>query len=492
MLITVAAHGQPGIRVNSMVVAPESEPPVSEPTGAVAGLIAQLSEAAPEQRQSLIQSLLAMGPDIAPQLRGALRKIPPAPTFPYVQPDAGWSNRFILVPELLAPHSQQFALETILSHFMEQQQAQPSRVTLHFHDAPLTNVLAVFARQIQTGIDVCSLEYTPLDWARTNRLTIDVDNASYWQVMQFLEAHAIRTLGYSWINRFSLIQDAGVGNSLKLSKGRDLSAISGPLRITPVTMELTHTRDLVAGTDATRVKITLQAQAEPKFIACGEDAMVQLDECLDDHGESLLPANAPKFRQIPRTRWQVPVEFNAPRAGRHIRTLKGRFSLAVTPGQHYLAFTTDLKAAGQEQEFDGVRLGIREMKPSWDGKWHELLAEASAPTGSPFALTFTNSSDVLNVSLFDAERYWILVQFKHGTRVDSNVDFYARLRDRAVTPAPQAAWELGEVRQETGRAVLPFRFYLANDVHPATLLWLTPPETRWFTVSFELHDLELP
>jgi hypothetical protein len=492
VLVAGAAHGQPGIRVNSMVVASVPVPEVSEPTEPVADLVAQLADATPDRQPSLMQSLLAMGPAIAPQLRGALRQIPPAPTFPYVQPDAGWSNRLILVPELRAPHSQQYALEMVLSHLTEQQQAQSSRVTLHFQAAPLTNVLAEFGRQIHTGIDACSLEYTTLDWVRTNRLTINVDNASYWQVMQLLEAHDIRPLAFSWIKRFSLIQGTEGGDGLKMSQGRDHSAINGPLRITPVAVELTHTHNLVAGTNTARVKLTLQAQAEPKFIACGEDAMVQLDECVDEHGESLLPADAPKFRQAPRARWQVPVEFNAPGAGRRIRTLKGWFSVALTPGQHYLAFTNVMHAAGQMQEFDGQRLTIREAKPSWDGKWNELLVEASAPAGSPFAATFTNSPDVLNLSLFDAERKWIPLQFKHGIWVDSNVDFYERLRDRAATPAPLAAREFGEVRHEAGRDVLPCRFYLAKDLRPDTLLWLTPPETRWFTVPFELQDLELP
>ena len=47
-----------------------------------------------------------------------------------------------------------------------------------------------------------------------------------------------------------------------------------------------------------------------------------------------------------------------------------------------------------------------------------------------------------------------------------------------MTP-PEAGRQFREVRHEAGRDVMSWNLYFSKRLRPATLLWLTPPETRW-------------
>ena len=62
---------------------------------------------------------------------------------------------------------------------------------------------------------------------------------------------------------------------------------------------------------------------------------------------------------------------------------------------------------------------------------------------------------------------------------------------KPVTP-PEAGRQFREVRHEAGRDVMSWKLYFSKRLKPATLLWLTPPETRWLAVPFEVHDLAMP
>ncbi len=56
----------------------------------------------------------------------------------------------------------------------------------------------------------------------------------------------------------------------------------------------------------------------------------------------------------------------------------------------------------------------------------------------------------------------------------------------------EAGRQFREVRHEAGRDKICWGVYFSKRITPETLVWLTPPETRWLTVPFELHDLRLP
>jgi hypothetical protein len=221
--------------------------------------------------------------------------------------------------------------------------------------------------------------------------------------------------------------------------------------------------------------------------------MVQLDECVDDRGQSLLLDDARKFPSKGEFRywnWTVPVEFKAPAPGRSVKTLKGRFNVALTMDQRYLVFTNFMQAAGRSLEFDGLRLTI--VKATWLDDWNEVRFEVSAPAGSPYGSLLTNSPGIVNVSVSGEAREAIRIYDKESWWVPERLNIYEELRGRATAPHPQAACEPREVRHDADRDVLPCTLYFAKGLKPATLIWLSPSETRWSSVSFELHDLALP
>ena len=482
---------QPGPQIVSMVISPQPEPAAMEPMGQVAALIGQLAD--DERQVAATQALLALGPAIESQLCGALQREPAAATFPFLQPQAAYSNRFILDPDLLGSHRTQYALEVLRSHLEEQRQLQTSRVTLHYRQAPLTNVLADFGRQIGAEVRAGSPNLGSLDWIRTNRVTVNFDSLNYWAALQQLERQANLSEVFENLNRPMLVQ-SGFGFEAPQSGGNRRSVVSGPLQITPVSVELARRLEYGRGSNSARVTLTLTAQAEPKFWNSGEHAMVQLDECRDDRGQSLLLDDAATFHSQGEGcywNWTVPVAFQAPATGRHIQTLKGHFDVGLRVEQRYLTVTNLMQAQGQSMEFDGLRLTIKTIRDGIDGyagTFTEMIIEGSAPTGSPFANQLTNPPDNFNVSVFDESRR-LIPCLPRMVREDIWSEF--RGESRPVSPTLGVS-SLGESRQENGREVATLWLFVSKRVKPATLIWLTPSETRWLTVPFEMHGLKLP
>ena len=489
------ALGQPGLGFEPMLDLPRPEPPAMEPTGQVAALISELADEA--RQPAATQALLAMKPAIEPQLRGALQHLKPAATFPFLEPQAGYSNIFILDPDLLSSHCTQYALEVVRSHMEERQQLQGSVVTLHYRDAPLTNVLADFGRQIDAEVQAGNLFHGSLlgsrDWIKTNRVTIDFDRLNYWQAIQKLKQQAKLSEFHENLNRLLLIPQ-GFGFDAPMATSNERPVVNGPLQITPVSVELARRLEYGSGSNSARVTLTLVARAEPKFWNSGEHAMVQLDECVDDRGQSLLLAGATNFLSLGEGcywSWKVPVEFRAPAPGRRNNTLKGHFNVALCMNQRYLTITNVMHAEGRSNEFDDIQLTVRAVRDGIDGfagNFTEMIVERSAPAGSPLANQFTNLADIWNVSVFDESRKDIPIL----PRMDRE-DIWGEFRGepRPVSPI-QAVRGPGESRHEPGREVITLWLNFSKQVTPATLIWLTPSETRWLPVPFELHEVALP
>ena len=492
LLIGLTAFGQPGLGLRTVLVSPRPEPAAMEPTGQVAELLNELRDESPERQPAAAQALLGLGPAFEPQLRGALQHEKPALTFPYVQPQAGYSNILILEPDLLSSHRVEYALEVALSHLQEQHQLEASVVTLHYRDAPLTNVLADFGRQIGAAVEVGSLYLAPLDWIQTNRVMINLDRASYWQAIEELDRAGGLSEIYENLNRLVLVQ-RGYGYEIPHVRGKEHPVVSGSLQITPVSVEVARALDYANGSNTARMTLTLRAQAEPKLWNSGQRAMVQLDECVDDRGQSLLPDDTGQFASQAEGcywQWTVPVGFTAPKPGRHVKALKGRFNVSLCVDQRYLTVTNLMHAQGQSREFDGLRFTIRKVEEKYD--WNEITFEQSAPAGSPYAKLFTNQADDWNVSIFDGSQHLIYVGRMRGAQMDASVDIWDEFRGYPSRPHPEAACQYGDTRLEAGREVISTVFYFSKHLTPSTMLWLTPPETRWCTVPFELDNPAMP
>ncbi len=482
--------GQPGAGIRSLQVSPRPEIGASKPEGRAAELIGRLASESPEERRAAERALIEIGPGVEHQVRWAWQQEEPALTFPFLNVAAN-SNRFILDPRLLRPHDALYGMEVVLSHLEEQPQLQRSFITLHYRDALVTNVLADLGRQAGAEISAGSMYWGPLDWLKTNRMTINVNRVTYWQAMERIEQTAGLAETFNNLNRPLLV----LREPFTLPPGRrgtEGSVVSGPLRITPVSLELARSLDYRDGGKSARVKLTVQACAEPKVWNSGQHALVQVDECLDDRGRSLLLEGARTFPSIEEHQywyWNVPVELGAPGPGRRIMSFKGRFNVALTVDQRYLSITNLMQAQGQSREFDGLRVTVMEV--SEKDYYNEVHVDVSAPAGSPYARTFGDSPD-WNLSVFDKSREEMNVAYMRGVWVEAEVMMWDAFGEgKPVTP-PQAGRQFREVRHAAGRDVMSWNLYFSKRLRPATLLWLTPPETRWLVVPFELHDLAMP
>lgn len=489
-LTSLPVMGQPGAGIRSVQVSPRPGVGVIRPEGRVADLISRLASESAEERQGAVRSLIAMRPGVEPKVRWALRQQEPALNFPFLDVQAN-SNRFILDPRLLQPHYALYGLEVVLSHLEEQRQLKGSLITLHYKDTLVTNVLAELGRQVGAEISAGSMFWGPLDWLGTSRVTIDVNRFSYWRAMDRIEQSAGLMETHDTPNRLVLVQQTTPGIPAK-RRGTAHPVVTGPLQITPVSLELVRSVNYADGGKSGRIRVTLVGRAEPNLWNTGEHALVQLDECLDDRGRSLLSEGARTFPAIEEHlywRWTVPVELGAPEPGRRIKRLRGRFSVALTMDQRYLSITNLMRAQGQSREFDGMGVAVSEV--SEKDYYNEVHVDVSAPAGSPYARTFGDSPD-WSLSIFDESREQMRVVFMRGTWMEAGVEMMRAFQGGKTMRPPEAGRQFREVRHEAGRDVMCWNLYFAKRLRPATLLWLTPPETRWLTVPFELQDLEMP
>ena len=293
------------------------------------------------------------------------------------------------------------------------------------------------------------------------------------------------------LNRLVLVQHGPFAFPVE-TRGTGGSVVSGPLKIAPVAVELARSLNYPDGGKSARVKLTLLARAEPKLWNSGQHAFVEVDECLDNREHSLLLKGARSFPSIEEHQywyWSVPVELEAPRSGRRIKMLRGRFNVALTMDQRYLCITNLMQAQGQSREFDGLRVSVSGV--SEKEHYNEVHIEVSASAGSPEARTFGDSPD-WNISVFDELREQMRVVYMRGSWMEAGVEMTDVFRGGKTVTPPEAGRQFREVRHEAGRDVMSWNLYFSKRLKPATLLWLTPPETRWRTGPFELHDLAMP
>jgi hypothetical protein len=459
LMLCVSAGGQPSLTEN--IVFERPQPSVIEPTGRVARSVGQLADSRPEKRHAAAQRLLKIGPAILPQLRGALRHEPPWPTQDFTVIPGTLSFR--LDPSWLLSRERQNELEVLISHLEEQRHLKASVITLHCKDTPIIDVLPDLGSQVEAEVWFASwYNLVALDYLKTNRVTLDLDRAGYWETLQVLMRRAgLGTMSPNGQNRLVFVkaaQRSPPGSSEPaLNK---LSAVCGTFQIAAQAPELGQSPESQDAKPAVVMKLSLSAQAEPKLGALGTCARVRLDRCLDDKGQSLLLEGKDTFYSAENpvgAHWTVPIELAGLRPARRIKTLKGELAVAIGPRQRDLAIIDLLQAQGYSREFDSLTITVERVTQT-TGRY-EVDVALSAQAGSPYALTFSGSA-LPDIQLWDASRQSLE-------------------RCREVFLAPRGMYH------ERGQDVTAWRLSCTRP--PATLTWLTPAETRWVRVPFELR-----
>ena len=463
--------------------------PVTKPTPRVAELIGLLSDDSPTNRRTTAKALLDMGPAIEPQLRWALQQeIPPEPHAK--GKDGSYSPE--LDPSILLSRHVFHELAVLLSHLEERRHLQTSLITLHSRNEPLTNVLRELGRQLDADTHIWAGFFGSLDW-QTNRAALHLDRATFWETKQALRKTAGLGPGYNQVNQLQWVKfPVRTAPDIDASLRSPPASVSGPLQVNVSSIQLNRLADYDQGKKSSSVKLEISAYAEPKLWYTGRHAMVRLDECVDDRGQSLITDGKRTFASVEgysRWYWKVPMDLDAPRPGRRIKTIKGQFNVGVCVKQARLTITNVLRAQGQFREYDGLRMTV--AKAVVDHESCQIELELSAPAGAPYAASFSDSAG-WDVYLYDESRQPMRVGSLDGMWMSSFVSFWDELRQEKKQTPPEVGRRFNGARQEAGRDIASWTLIMSKRKMPATLMWLTPEETRWLTVPFELRDIPLP
>jgi hypothetical protein len=166
-----------------------------------------------------------------------------------------------------------------LSQIDENRVLGPSYITLHVKNAQPADVFAEISRQ----------SFAPIPTAQDNmwdqggypRLTMDVDRKPFWEVVPIVCQHF----------GVDLRPDQ---HGLRLSRGglqmQGLSHIEGPFLIIANQISYSRTRILGPGQrEHSNFGINMSIYPEPKITVIRGGGTVELDEVVDDHGNSLIP-----------------------------------------------------------------------------------------------------------------------------------------------------------------------------------------------------------
>jgi hypothetical protein len=291
------------------IAQPQStQPAATEPSDRIALLIAQLDDPNFSVREAAEKKLTDMGPSIEPQLRDAQRGNLSA-------------EARARIDDLLARIQDAMALH--------------ARVTMHYTHAPLTKVLADFARQAggNLGIDDPSVA----KFAEDRVATIDLDNADFWQAMRAVKDAS----GLSpWVGQSGLTLAPPQGRVVMPVDFSNKHALaSGGLFIAP--LQTREMQTIIYETDQTSgdLVLTLNVFPEPKLHVIGTINFDWLKDCVDDKGHSLMPTEPNRrffnpgymMRAGPRQSWW-PLQTNlreVPGMGSKIARLRGEINLSA-------------------------------------------------------------------------------------------------------------------------------------------------------------------
>jgi hypothetical protein len=316
--------------------------------------------------------------------------------------------------------------------------------------------------------------------------TVNCERATYWQALQAIEQSGGLGEYFRNLNKVMFTQ----GGFAVASPARYGTLVKGPLQISVIPMEAPDSwKDPVSNQFRT-TKLGFYARAEPKLPNTGRRAMVRLDECVDDQGQSLLsggPRTTPSIEDRQYRYWRVPAEIIPPAEGRSIKTVKGQFSVALMMDQYYLSLTNVLHAQGKSREFDGLRVTVSQTAEK--DYYYEVDFDISAPTGSPWT---TVLDGIFAVHFSDGAGHELMLRRMTGPWMQLEAGQYEEAWAARGIRMPEAGWEFHGVRHEGERDIASWRTLFSKRDRPETLLWRTPEETRWLTVPFEFRDLKVP
>jgi hypothetical protein len=196
---------------------------------------------------------------------------------------------------------------------------------MHFHDQPLPNVLADFARQ--AGADMGISHLAMPDAMKSRKVSIDLDRADFWKALSAVESAT--GLHRRPDNDGRMILDLRGGFPI----AQDNGFTCGPCYVVPqaLTWSLFYA-NMRNNRVESNMNLSLLVMVEPKLRLAGSFNGNWLRECVDELGHSLMPTNfMPNFPFNMAQPW-IPLSTNlrvVPGMGKRIARLKGDLTFDV-------------------------------------------------------------------------------------------------------------------------------------------------------------------
>ena len=405
---------------------PATSPTTRPVDPAVAALLKSLSSGDWRLQKKAQDALIKMGEDVRPALQD----------FVQAATDIDATTR----------------AQAALAQIDENRVSGPSYITLHVKDADPKAVAAEISRQ--AFCDLKPFPDTLFDDKSLPRVALDIDHLSFWNAMRlFTDQSGLELRPYN--------------EGRRLMRGNDLtggvSVIQGPFLF--VAQQVMRTQMIVLGPHAQNrsdFMVSVAAYAEPKLIVLGNASSLQVEQAIDDAGNSLVPP-ANELRSFfggSNGNWNMAVRLHWPaKPGKRIKRLVASTAFTIQTRSEKLQIDNLQNAKTQTYTIGGANVVFRGCAKAGDA-WELKLA-------------ISNNTPLLQQML--------------QTQMQVLDDQGRPLNRRMTSGQGDGATTTYTIQYASAR--MPGVSMVGD---PVRLLWEVPTESKSIPVTFEFDDLPMP
>jgi len=435
------AADAPPIPPAAPTTAPSTQPaePSTQPViaGDVAALISKLADPVWREREIAEKTLVAMGSSAVPSLKAAL----------HGDLDDEARHR----------------IESALVKIDEIGETGPSRITLDLENIAPRDFFAELSKQIRSEL----LPAQPDLWESGNfnaRASFHFENASFWQVMKEVQEKYNLEL-VQWNDGIRLMP-AGNGNGML----RGPNVVSGPFMVVAQQVFRSQTADLAnGGGTQSEFYIRFMGFSEPKLRIMQASSEMQVEEAIDENGNSLAPGNNTVnsgFASGINGAWSfiARLRFPAENPGHKIVKIKGSLPIVLQTGYEAMEVEDPLNKKNIQKTLGGVRFEMKDLVKNAD---HYTLRLAATMSPENYAriqgLIYNMGGGGSDMKLVDENGQAYQASSKNVTQnnntFEATIDFVPGPSRRAKqkTPGPPVKLTL-KVPTETKNISIPVEF----------------------------------
>lgn len=351
--------------------------------------------------------------------------------------------------------------EAALAQINDDRIVGPSYITLHVKDASPREVFEEVSRQCYAPLPT----YPDNLWEQGHwpKLTLDVDHKPFWDVMPDL----CRKLGVDFRPfqyGMRIMQTGGMGM-------QGIMQTQGPFLIVANQITRTQTRQLGGPAAAqSQFGLNLQVYAEPKIVVLRTGGGVNVEQAVDDHGNSLVGNDGPNrgfwggFSGWGGWTLYAPMHYPEKNPGAKIVKFKAQATFIIQTRSEKFELDNVLNLRQTTKIVNGVAITFKDLKKAGDS-YQLHLHVAQANFGGPEWQQLVEGVQT-RLQLQDAAGN----PFDHrGMSSSGSNDAIEVTLDFAPSPRPDGK-SIGE---------------------PAKILWDIPTESKPVNVPIEFKNLPL-